>query len=217
MRVAIAGAHGGIALRLAGLLVARGDEVDGLIRNPDHAGELEELGVAPVVCDLELADVHQIAAAVKQADAVVFAAGAGAGSGAARKLTMDRDGAIKLLQATEATGARYVIVSSVGAETRPEGDEGFDVYLRAKHDADEAVKASEDREWMILRPGRLTDESGTGMVRLDAEPFRGEVPRDDVAAAIAAVLADSRATHQVLYINGGDTPVDQALAAALGK
>ena len=107
-----------------------------------------------------------------------------------------------------------MIVSSVGAETRPDGDEGFDVYLRAKHDADEAVKASEGRDWMILRPGRLTDEPGTGKVRLDTEPYRGEVPRDDVAAVIAAVLADPGANHQVLYVNGGDTPVDQALAAA---
>jgi nucleoside-diphosphate-sugar epimerase len=214
MRVAIAGAHGGIARRLAVLLVARGDEVDGLIRNPDHAAELEALGVAPVVCDLEHAELEQVAAAVKQADAVVFAAGAGAGSGAERKLTMDRDGAIKLLAATAATGARYVIVSSVGAENPPGDDEVFSVYLRAKHEADEAVKAS-DREWTILRPGRLTDEPGTGKLRLDSEPFRGEVTRDDVAAVLAAVLAEPRAGGHILYVNGGDAPVADALAAAV--
>jgi nucleoside-diphosphate-sugar epimerase len=214
MRVAIAGAHGGIARRLAALLVARGDEVDGLIRNPDHAAELEALGVAPVVCDLEHAELEQVAAAVKQADAVVFAAGAGAGSGAERKLTMDRDGAIKLLEATEATGARYVIVSSVGAESPPDDDDVFSVYLRAKHEADEAVATSE-RDWTIIRPGRLTDDEGTGHVRLDSDPFRGEVTRDDVAAVLAAVLAEPRAGRHILYVNGGDAPVADALAAAV--
>ncbi|MGI8715552.1 MAG: SDR family oxidoreductase [Solirubrobacteraceae bacterium] len=212
MRVAIAGAHGQIGLRLARLLVARGDEVDGLIRNPEHAHELEQADVAPVVCDLEHATDEQIAAAVKQADAVVFAAGAGAGSGAERKLTMDRDGAIKLL---EATPARYVMVSAVGAQSPPQGDDVFDVYLRAKAQADDAVISS-DRAWTILRPGRLTDGPGTGRVRLDSDPFRGEVARDDVAALIAAVLLDPRATGHVLYVNGGDTPVAQALHAALG-
>ena len=120
MRVAIAGAHGKIALRLAKILVARGDEVDGLIRNPDHAGELEALGVAPVVCDLEHADVEQIAAAVKQADAVVFAAGAGPNSGPERKLTMDRDGAIKLLAGHRGDG-RAVRDRELGRRRDPAG------------------------------------------------------------------------------------------------
>lgn len=213
MRVAIAGAHGQIARRLAGLLVARGDQVDGLIRNPDHAAELEQADIAPVVCDLEHATVEQVAAAVKQADAVVFAAGAGPGSGAERKQTMDRDGAIKLL---EATPARYVMVSSVGAEDPPTDDEVFSVYLRAKHDADEAVKAS-DRLWTIVRPGPLTDDPGTGRVAIATEPFRGEVTREDVAAVLAAVLIEPRAAGRVLYVSGGETPLETALAEALGQ
>ena len=214
MRVAIAGAHGKVAMRLATRLVERGDSVIGLIRNPDHAEEVRTAGAEPVVCDLEHATVDEIASAVSGVDAAVFAAGAGPGSGAARKLTMDRDGAIKLLDATAADAARYVIVSSVGAENPPDDDDVFSVYLRAKAEADAAVRAS-SRDWTILRPGRLTDEPGTGQVRIDSEPFRGDIPRDDVAEVLAAVLHDSRASHRVLYVNGGRQPLEEALSHAL--
>lgn len=213
MRVAVAGAHGKIAMRLARRLVAGGDSVIGLIRNPDHAEEVRAIGAEPVVCDLEHATVPEISSAVADADAVVFAAGAGAGSGAARKLTMDRDGAIKLLDATSAGKPRYVIVSSVGAENPPDDDQVFSVYLRAKAEADAAVKAS-DREWTIVRPGALTDDPGTGRLRIDVEPFRGAVPRDDVADLLVAVLRDPRASHRVLYVNGGEEPLAQALDRA---
>src|SRR3954451_5466716 len=117
VKVAIAGAHGQIALRLARLLTARGDRVVGLIRNPGHASEVGEAGAAPVVCDLEQASVEEIATAIEGVDAVVFAAGAGWGSGAARKVTMDRDGAIKLLRAaTTAAVSRYLMISAAGVE-----------------------------------------------------------------------------------------------------
>jgi nucleoside-diphosphate-sugar epimerase len=212
MLVAIAGAHGKIAMRLTARLAARGDSVIGLIRNPDHAADVRADGGEPVVCDLERAGVEEIAAAVERADAVVFAAGAGPGSGAERKLTMDRDGAIKLLDATADRAVPFVIVSSVGAENPPpENDEEvFSVYLRAKAAADVAVKASE-RDWTIVRPGRLTDEPGTGRVRIDTDPFRGDVAREDVAEVLDAVLHDSRARHRTLYVNGGEQPVEQAL------
>jgi nucleoside-diphosphate-sugar epimerase len=213
--IAIAGAHGKIALRLTELLSGRGETVVGLIRNPDHADDVRARGGQPVVCDLESADVAAIAAAIEGASAVVFAAGAGSGSGAERKLTMDRDGAIKLLQAAVQVGAsRYVIVSSVGAENPPDGDDVFSVYLRAKADADRAVQDS-DREWTIVRPGALTDEPGTGRVRLDMDPFRGQVSRDDVAAVLDALLQDTRAARVTLYVNGGDTPIEPALDALL--
>jgi uncharacterized protein YbjT (DUF2867 family) len=202
-------------MRLSTRLAARDDEIIGLIRNPEHAAEVRAAGAEPVVCDLERATVEEIADAVGSADAAVFAAGAGPGSGAERKLTMDRDGAIKLLEATAANGARYVIVSSVGAENPPDDDDVFSVYLRAKAEADAAVEAS-DREWTIVRPGRLSDEPGTGRVRIDTDPFRGEIPRDDVAEVLAAVLREARASHRILYVNGGDEPVDQALARTLG-
>ncbi len=214
MLVTIAGAHGKIAMRLATRLSARGDAVVGLIRNPDHAADVQAAGAEAVVCDLEQATVEEIAAAVQRAEAVVFAAGAGAGSGAERKLTMDRDGAIKLLEATADRAVPYVIVSSVGAEDPPGDDDVFSVYLRAKAEADAAVQAS-DRDWTIVRPGRLTDEPGTGRVQVDTTPFRGEVPREDVAVVLEAVLHDRRASHRILYVNGGEEPVDQALARAL--
>ena len=216
MDVAIAGAHGQIARRLTRLLAARGDRVRGLVRNPDHADDVRSDGGEPVVCDLEHANTEEIAAAIAGADAVVFAAGAGPGSGAERKFTMDRDGAVRLLAAAGAAGVpRYAIVSSVGAESPPEGDDVFSVYLRAKAEADAAVRAS-DRRWTIVRPGGLTDEPGAGRVRLDTEPFRGSVSRDDVAAVLAAVLAEPRSAGATLYVNGGDTPIAAALAAALG-
>ena len=110
---------------------------------------------------------------------------------------------------------RYVIVSSIGAESPPEGDDVFSAYLRAKAEADAAVRAS-DRRWTIVRPGRLTDEPGTGRVRLDTEPFRGEVSRDDVTAVLAAVLAEPQSRGATLYVNGGDVPIAEALATALG-
>ena len=212
MLVAIAGAHGKIAMRLTARLVARGDSVIGLIRNPEHAADVQAAGAEPVVCDLERAGVEEVAAAVERVDAVVFAAGAGPGSGAERKRTMDRDGAIKLLKATADRAAPFVIVSSVGAENPPpeNDDDVFSVYLRAKAAADAAVKASE-RAWTIVRPGRLTDEPGTGRVRIDTDSFRGDVARDDVAEVLDAVLHDPRASHRTLYVNGGEQPVEQAL------
>ncbi len=211
MRVVIAGGHGKIALLLTPRLKARGDEVVSLIRNPDHADDVRIVGGEPVVCDLEDATPEEIAAGVGSADQVVFAAGAGPGSGNARKLTMDRDGAIKTVEAATKLGAeRFLIVSSIGAESPPDDDDSFSVYLRAKAEADAAVMAS-DRPWTVLRPGALTDDPGTDRVRLSEEPFRGRVPRDDVAASIAALLAAPVAVGKVLYINGGDQPIEQAL------
>jgi nucleoside-diphosphate-sugar epimerase len=217
VRVAIAGGHGKIAVRLTRRLVARGVDVASLIRNPSHADDIRALGADPVICDLERASVPEIAEAIADADAVVFAAGAGPGSGAERKLTMDRDGAIKLLEASASADVpRYLIISSVGAENPPPGDDVFSVYLRAKADADAAVQAG-DRDWTIVRPGRLTDDPGRGLVRIDTEPFHGAIPRDDVAAVLDALLQTERATRLILYVNGGELPVEEALEACLSR
>lgn len=211
MKIAIAGGHGKIALRLTRLLVSGGNDVVGLIRNPAHAVDVGAAGGSATVCDLEQAEVGEIAAAVEGSHAVVFAAGAGPGSGAERKLTVDRDGAIKLLRAaTSAAVPRYLMVSATGAENPPRGDDVFEVYLRAKAEADEAVRAS-DLEWTIVRPGGLTDDPGTGNVRLETSPFSGPVPRDDVAAVLAALLADGQSVGRVLYLSSGLTPINEAL------
>ena len=212
MRIVIAGAHGQIGLRLVRLLAERGDDVVGLIRNPDHAGDVSAAGGTPAVCDLETASADEVAEATGPVDVAVFAAGAGPGSGAERKLTMDRDGAIKLLHATDGAAPRYLVVSSVGAEAPPSGDGVFEVYLRAKAEADAAVMAS-DRAWVIVRPGPLTNDPGTGLVRIGTDPFRDEVTRDDVAAVFAALTADSHLDGTVLYLGGGELPIAQALSA----
>jgi nucleoside-diphosphate-sugar epimerase len=217
MQVAIAGGHGKIAMRLARRLADRGVRVLSLIRNPEHAEDIRSLGAIPVLCDLELATAPEIAAAIAGTDAAVFAAGAGPGSGATRKLTVDRDGAIKLLQASASAGVpRYLVISSVGAESPPDGEDVFSVYLRAKAEADAAVEQS-DREWTIVRPGHLTDDPGSGRVRIDVDPFHGSVPRDDVAAAIDALLASEEAARLILYVNEGERPIEQALEAVLGR
>jgi uncharacterized protein YbjT (DUF2867 family) len=186
-----------------------------LIRNPDQASDVRRAGVSAAVCDLEQASIEEVATAVEGSNAVVFAAGAGPGSGSERKVTMDRDGAIKLLRAATTSGVgRYVMVSGAGVENPPSGDEVFEVYLRAKAAADASVEAS-DLDWTILRPGGLTDDVGTGKVRIETTPFRGPVPRDDVAAVLAALLADGRSGGRILYLSSGSTPIGEALDALL--
>jgi len=217
MRIAIAGGHGKIALALTRRLDAHGGSVASLIRNPNHEHDVRARGGEPIVCDLERATVDQVARAIAGADAVVFAAGAGPGSGARRKLTVDRDGAIRLLEAAVAADVpRYMMISSVGAENPPDDDDVFSVYLRAKAQADAAVRAS-DRGWTIVRPGPLTDGPPVGRVRIDAEPYRGEISREDVAAVLDALLAEPRSAGLTLYLNGGEDTIDQALRASLGR
>ncbi len=217
MRVAIAGAHGQIALRLGRLLAGRGDQVVGLVRNPDHRSDLQAAGVDPIVLDLEDASVDQVARAVAGADAVVFAAGAGPGSGAARKDTVDRGAAALLADAAERAGVRrYLLVSSMGADSvrdgaTPDGmDETFAVYLKAKLAAEDDLRAR-DLAWTVLRPGGLTDDAGSGRVALAEHVDRGKVPRDDVAAALVALLDEPGTAGLVLELVGGDTAVEDAV------
>jgi uncharacterized protein YbjT (DUF2867 family) len=209
MLVAIAGGHGQIALRLTRLLTERGDQVRSLIRNPDHADDIREAGGEPVVCDLEEADDALVATAVRGADAVVFAAGAGPGSGAQRKGTMDLGGAVKLIAAAKASGiGRYVMVSSINADPNHPGDDTFSVYLRAKGEADAELAAS-GLDYTIVRPGPLTNDPGTGRVAVDAG--RGDVTRDDVAAVLAAVLHEPGTIGRTFDLSGGETPIGEAL------
>ncbi|MGH8867852.1 MAG: NAD(P)H-binding protein [Actinomycetes bacterium] len=217
MDVVIAGGHGKIALRLARLLAARGDRPVGVVRNPDHVPDVAEVGADPVVLDLESAEVSDLATHLEGADAVVFAAGAGPGSGAARKDTVDRAAAVLLADAAERAGVRrYLLVSSMGAGADPSPGTGevFAAYLRAKTAA-EADLARRDLGWTILRPGSLTDDPGTGLVRLGRQVARGEVPRDDVAAVLRALLDEPATARLTLELVGGDTPVVDAVAHAV--
>src|SRR4051812_615634 len=216
MHVVIAGGHGQVARRLTRRLVAQGHTVAGLVRNPDHAADLQDDGARPVVLDLEEAPTADVAAALGVADAVVFAAGAGPGSGDARKQTVDLGASVLLADAAELVGVRrYLQVSSMGVESvrdgaTPEGvDPGFVVYLRAKLAAEEDLRRR-DLDWLVVRPGRLTDEPGTGRVRLDAATGRSDVPRDDVAAVLAALLERLRrhpsAGRRGVEVVGGGGP-----------
>jgi len=219
MRVVIAGAHGQIARRLGRLLTSRGDTAVGMIRNPDHRSDLDSDGVEPVVLDLEHATVDDVAAVVSGADAVVFAAGGGPASGIARKDTVDRAAAVLLADAAVSAGVRpYLLVSSIGVEqvadgAAPEGmDEVFLAYLRAKLAAEQHVLAVDGLAPMVVRPGGLTDDPGTGRVRLEHTTERGQVTRDDVAAVLLALL-DAPRDGLVVELLAGDTPVTEAVAA----
>jgi uncharacterized protein YbjT (DUF2867 family) len=171
-------------------------------------------GAEPVLCDLEAFDADDVAAAVGTADALVFAAGAGPGSGAERKATMDLEGARKTIQAAQLYGIeRYVMISAMGAASPPaEGGDVFGAYLRAKAAADEALAAS-GLAFTIVRPGRLTNEPGTGRVHAAPPVGRGYVTRDDVAAVLAAVLAAPGSASLTFEVVGGQTPIGEAVAA----
>ena len=221
MHVVIAGGHGQIALRLTALLAGRGDVVTGVVRNPDHRGEVERAGGRPVVLDLEAATADELAAHLTGADAVVFAAGAGPGSGAARKDTVDRAAAVLLADAAAAAGVRrYLLVSSMGVDSvGPDTgrDEVWLAYLRAKKAAEDAVRARE-LDWTVLRPGRLTDDPAVGTVHLGPSVPPGAVTRDDTAAVLAALLDTPGTVGQTLELVEGDADVLAAVtaAAALG-
>ncbi|WNB85805.1 SDR family oxidoreductase [Cellulomonas sp. ATA003] len=214
MKIAIAGGHGQIALRLSRLLTDRGHEVVSLVRNPDHTADVEATGATAAVCDLETATADDLAAHLTGADAVVFAAGAGPGSGPERKDTVDRGGAVLLADAAEIAGARrYVLVSSMGAGSEPPAgtDETFVAYLDAKTAAEEDLRAR-DLDWTVLRPGGLTDDAGADRVRLQPSVPQGEIPRDDVALVLTHLLEEPRTAGLVLELVGGDWPADAAVA-----
>lgn len=219
MRIVIAGGHGQIALRLERLLAKRGDEVAGIIRRPEQAGDVLAAGAEPVVCDLESASVEDVARHMEGVDAAVFAAGAGPGSGVGRKDTVDRGAAALFADAAEAAGVRrFLVVSSMGADREPpEGtDPVFAAYLRAKGAADADVRARAGLDWTILRPGRLTDAPGTDLVRLAESTGRDEVSRDDVAAVLAALLDEPGTAGRTLELIGGEVPVKDAVRAVAG-
>jgi uncharacterized protein YbjT (DUF2867 family) len=212
VKVAIAGGHGKIALRLTRLLAERGDEVRGIVRRAEHAQDIRAAGGEAVVCDIEHEPVQAVARAVAGSDAVVFAAGAGPGSGLERKWTVDYAGAVKLM----ASGIeRYVMVSTVGADPSAPGDDVFAAYLRAKGQADAELMAS-GLAYTIVRPGPLTDESATGLVELGEDVARGEITRDDTAAVLAAALREPRLAGRTFVAAGGATPLDAALARLFG-
>jgi uncharacterized protein YbjT (DUF2867 family) len=214
MEILVAGGHGQVALRLLRLAAERGHRPRGLIRNPDHAADLEAVGAEPVLYDLERDDP---APHVGGAQAIVFAAGAGAGSGPERKRTVDLGGALKMIQAASTLGvARFVMVSSMGYDDLEHAAPGMRPYYEAKRDADAALRPS-GLDWTIVKPGRLTDGPGTG--RIDAAPAlgrRGDIPRDDVALTILECLDAPNTIRAEFELLSGDTPVRPAVRALSG-
>jgi uncharacterized protein YbjT (DUF2867 family) len=215
MRIVIAGGHGKIALILERLLSQRGDAVAGFIRNPDHAADLRAAGAEALVVDLENASVDEVATHLRGADGVVFAAGAGPGSGAARKETVDRGAAILLADAAEAARVRrYVMISAIGADAEVPDDAGdpvFVAYLRAKGAADDNIRARKTIDSTIVRPGHLTNDPGTGRVTIADHTGHGNIPREDVAAVLLAVLDTPGTAGQTFEVISGDTTVAEAV------
>ena len=211
MEVLVAGGHGQIALRLLKLLADRGHRGRGLIRNPDHAADLQAVGADPVLCDLESDDPRPH---LGSAQAIVFAAGAGPGSGPERKRTVDLGAAVKLIEAAGELGvARYVMVSAMGTRDVEHAGEAMRPYLQAKKEADDALMAS-GLDWTIVRPGRLTDDPGTGTVdAARALGRRGEITRDDTALVLLESLERPNTIRVAFEVLEGPTPVGDALDA----
>ena len=216
MDVVVAGGHGKIALRLLRLLAERGDRARGLIRNTDHAPDLEAVGGEPVLADIE--QLEDLTPYVDGADAVVFAAGAGPGSGPARKRTVDLGAAVKLIDAAKRANVdRYVMVSSIGAHDPAGAPEAMRPYLEAKAQAD-AELVSSGLGYTIVRPGSLTDARGTGCVDLSTHlGRRGPITRDDVAVVLLGCLDMVETTGLTFEAFNGDQPVDAALRTLVDR
>ncbi|WP_437582788.1 SDR family oxidoreductase [Paramicrobacterium sp. CJ85] len=215
-RIAIVGGHGKIALLLARELTSAGHEVVSIARNPEHTGDIEETGATAAIVDIETANVDDLRPAIEGADAVVFAAGAGAGSGVERKRTVDYGGSVTSAAAAAAVGARrFVQVSAIGVENDPDPERGevWGAYVIAKREADDALRATQ-LDWTIIRPGRLTDGPGTGRVTLSSTVTYGEVPRADVASTIAAVLDAPETIGRTFDLVSGDTEIADAVRTA---
>jgi len=211
MFVATIGGHGQVARLLTRLLIARGHSVRALIRNPDHVADVEADGAQAAVVDLEDGS-SDLEAALSSVDAVVFAAGAGPGSGPERKHTVDRDGVTKTVAAMERAGVgRLVVISAMGTDDPPQDDEVFSVYLRAKAEADRIALAT-DLLVTVVRPGGLTDDEGTGHITIGRHVDRGSIPRADVAAVVAHVLDEPGSVGHIVEIVGGPTPIPEAVA-----
>jgi len=207
----IFGGHGKVALHLSRILSERGYRVTSVFRNPDHTAEVAATGARPVVADIETLGVDRLADLISENAAVVFSAGAGGGD-PARTYAVDRDAAIRIIDATGRAGTRrFVMVSYFGARPDhgvPEGDPFFP-YAEAKAAADAHLRDS-NLDWTVLGPSRLTLESATGRIETGPAAARGQVSRENVALVIAAVLEDADTIKRTIEFNDGDIPIAEA-------
>jgi uncharacterized protein YbjT (DUF2867 family) len=209
--IIVFGGHGKVALQLSRILTERGDEVTSVFRNPDHSDDVAATGAKPVVTDIEQLDTHALADLLTGHDAVVFSAGAGGGE-PARTYAVDRDAAIRVIDAAAQAGVkRFVMVSYFGAgpDHGVPQDDPFFAYAEAKAAADAHLRDSE-LDWTVLGPGRLTLELATGKIVL--AQGNGSVSRADVALVAAAALADDSTVRRTIEFNNGDVPIADALA-----
>lgn len=213
-RVIVIGGHGKVALQLARILTDRGDEVSSVFRNPDHADDVAATGAQPVVADVERLDTDALTGLLAGHDAVVFSAGAGGGN-PARTYAVDRDAAIRVIDAAARAGVtRFVMVSYFGAgpDHGVPSENSFFPYAEAKAAADAHLRASA-LQWTVLGPGRLTLEPPTG--RIVIGKGKGEVSRADVALVAAAALADDSTIGRTIDFNNAADGVGVPIAAAL--
>ena len=210
MEVLVIGGHGQVGLRLLRLLARDGHRGRGVIRKAEQAGDLEAVGAEAVLCDLERGD--DLRPHLGTADAIVFAAGAGPGSGPARKRTVDYGAAVASMEAARDLGVtRFVIVSSIGTHDVTSAGEAMRPYLEAKRDADDALKQS-GLEWTVVKPGHLTDASGRGRVQVSRSVGgRGDVPRDDVAVVLLECLQAPNTIGVEFELFEGDVPAREAV------
>ena len=208
LKILVAGSHGGVGRHLVRLLAEAGHEAIAMIRDESQAPEMENLSGIPVVADLE----GDPSPAAEGSDAIIFTAGGGPGSGAVKKETVDRGGAVKLIEAARKYDVpRYVMVSAMGADDPEAGSEGMRPYLRAKGSADASLRES-GLDYTIVRPGRLTDDPATG--RVEAAPSlgrRGEITREDTARVLLATLTAANTYGKTFEVLSGNTPVDEAV------
>ena len=216
-RIAVVGGHGQIARLLHPLLRDAGHQPVALVRRREHADALQAQGVETRLLDIEESTESDFATAFDGCEAVVFAAGGGPDGNIGRKRTVDLEGSLKSIAGAGKAGiARFVQVSAISVDEPLPADVEpvWKAYVEAKRDADAALRAS-DLAWTILRPGRLTDEPATGRVALGDDVERGEIPRADVAAVVAAVLDDDRTVGRQWDLVSGSDDVRDAIAGAV--
>ncbi|AKH86394.1 NAD-dependent dehydratase [Streptomyces sp. CNQ-509] len=207
------GITGGVGRLLARRLRARGDTVRGLVRRDDQRAELAAQGMDTRVGDLSTMTVDELAAAFRGADAIVFSAGSNGGSREVTK-AVDGDGVAKAIAAARLAGVERFALVSVLPESWRERDLGEEVeyYFAVKKEADIALSRS-GLNWLILRPSLLVDGPGTGVVSLGPAEFHGRISRDDVAATLAELLHEPRIGRQILELDEGSTPIEDAVRA----
>jgi len=216
-RILLIGGHGKVALLLEPLLEAAGHHVTAVIRNPDHEGDVAATGATPLVADVETFDLAQLANLVSGNDVVIWSAGAGGGD-AARTTAVDRDAAIRSIDAAVSAGVRrYIMVSyfGAGADHGIDPDDPFHAYAEAKAAADAHLRAA-DLDWTIVAPSALTLDPPTGRIDLDAETS-GSVARADVAAVIAESVLAPETVGRTLAFNTGDQAIADAVRAPRGR